>query len=466
MAAARLIWPPHPYRAGFCVTDDTDAATLENVRIVYEFLASIGLKTSKTVWVFAPDEPCGIPALPRSIQRGITLEDRDYLDFCHRLSAKGFEICLHGASAGNNRRERTAQALDFMERQFGLPGTYVCHAKNAENPYWHERVAPRGPAQWLLSLALASRYRCSGEDPKSPYFWGDLCVEKVRHIRLFRTRNVNTLAENPSMPYFDPEKPLVPAWFAATKRSFADCTSPEALEQLEREHGLCVLYQYMHRYADLGDGTVQRSLRAGAERLMGAGSIMVDNTSRIMDRLRLIQGVWFVRRGNELWLVNANDRDVVEIQLVVSAPASVSSPDQELVQSGETVRIPRLPANRVLALRADRALEPAGAHSILLDGQGHGSARFAFGSVFVNVAESPWRSPGGIDLGPRSCVAVFNHDAARLRPWSRASHTELYRLLLGQTAIVAREILFKGRPIDSKKFLGSEEIPLEDHANW
>src|SRR5262249_23439651 len=158
---------------------------------------------------------------------------------------------------------------------------YICHAKNAENPYWHEKVAPRGPAQRLLKLA--SHYQCSGEDPDSPYFWGDLCLAKVRHIRLFRTRSVNTLAENPSMPYFDPEKPRVTGWFAATKRSFADATAPAALERLTREHGLCVLYQYMHRYADREGRGVQPAFRAAAERLIATPGIWIDTTSALMD---------------------------------------------------------------------------------------------------------------------------------------------------------------------------------------
>ena len=161
-----VLWPPFPHRAGFCITDDTDAGTLESVTIVYDFLASIGLRTSKTVWAFAPAEPCGIPALPPSILRGSRSTIPRISPIARRSRERGFEICLHGASAGNNVRDRTARALDLLEQRFGLPGTYVCHAKNAENPYWHEKVAPRGPAQRLL--AFGSRYRCSGEDPRSP----------------------------------------------------------------------------------------------------------------------------------------------------------------------------------------------------------------------------------------------------------------------------------------------------------
>jgi len=128
MPPVELIWPPFPFRAGFCITDDTDAATLESVRIVYDLLASIGLVTTKTVWPFEAAEPCGIPPLPASILRGVTLQDPGYRAYCDGLHARGFEICLHGASAGNNVRERTARALDLVGREFGRPGTFVCHA--------------------------------------------------------------------------------------------------------------------------------------------------------------------------------------------------------------------------------------------------------------------------------------------------------------------------------------------------
>src|SRR5262245_12887569 len=345
-----VLWPPFPHRAGFCITDDTDAATLQSVRIVYDFLASIGLRSSKTVWAFTPSEPCGIPALPPSILRGITLEDPAYLDYCATLGEHGFEICLHGASAGNNVRDRTARALALLEQRIGLPGTYVCHAKNAENPYWHEKVAPRGLAQRLL--ALGSRYRCSGEDPRSPYFWGDLCLEKVRHIRLFRTRNVNTLADNPSMPYYDPEKPWVASWFSATKRSFADATTPESLAQLRRERGLCVLYQYMHRYADLGAGRVQDGFRVSAERLMGTSDVWVDNTSAVMDRLRRIQGAILARRGRNLWVGNAGASEVLDMQIVAPASARAAAGEgaTEVERHGDVLRVRRLRAGALLEL--------------------------------------------------------------------------------------------------------------------
>jgi hypothetical protein len=460
MASARVLWAPYPHRAGFCVTDDTDAATPESVAIVYDFLASIGLRTTKTVWVFEPSEPCGIPALPPSISRGVTLEHAGYLDYVRALHAKGFEISLHGASAGNNVRARTGAALDFLDRQCGRSRTYICHAKNAENPYWHERVAPRGPAQWMLGLT--SRYRCSGEDPSSPYFWGDLCLARGLRIRLFRTRNVNTLAENPSMPYHDPEKPLVGAWFSATKRSFANCCSPESIAQLRREYGLCVLYQYMHRYADLERRRVNTEFQAAAERLMEASDVWVETTERIMDRLQMIQGVFAAAQGDRLWLVNANDHDVpgLQVELEGARPAR-----EGLTLEGGVLHLAQLGAGQAVAIPLDRGVHVEHERRIEIDGRGRGRRAVADGEVLVNLDTEAWIVDERLTIEPA-------HGAARLgerpghRPLAHASQAERYALLAGQLAMIGREVLWKGRSLDSKKFLGADTIALEDHANW
>jgi hypothetical protein len=462
MATAEVLWAPHPYRAGFCITDDTDAATPESVTIVYDFLASIGLRTTKTVWAFTPSEPCGIPALPPSITRGVTLEHAGYLDCVRRLSERGFEIALHGASAGNNVRARTEAALALLERHCRPSRTYVCHAKNAENPYWHERVAPHGPAQWLLGIA--SRYRCSGEDPSSPYFWGDLCLERGLRIRLFRTRNVNTLAANPSMPYHDPEKPYVAAWFSATKRSFADCCAPESIAQLRSENGLCVLYQYMHRYADLERGRVAAGFQTAAERLMAAGDVWVDTTERLMDRLQAMQGVFVAARGEELWLANANPEDVTEVQVMLEGARVTATPPDTAVE-GSRVRIRRLPAGRAVCLGLDRSVAGEASRLVPLDARGRGVRRVADGAVHVNVGSAPWHVDDRLTLEPGSCVARLESRPGN-RPLARASAAERYALLGGQLATIAREVLWKGRSLDSRKFLGAETITLEDHANW
>jgi hypothetical protein len=80
------------------------------------------------VWPFRPDAPCGIPATPSSTLRGMTLQDKDYLEYCQALQHAGFEVCLHGASAGNNPREKTKRALAFLEEHLGPSDTFICHS--------------------------------------------------------------------------------------------------------------------------------------------------------------------------------------------------------------------------------------------------------------------------------------------------------------------------------------------------
>ncbi len=464
MRTIELAWAPFPHRAGFCITDDTDAADLESVRIVYDLLGTLGLRTTKTVWVRRPTEPCGIPALPASIQRGVTLEDPAYLGYCRRLDETGFEIALHGASAGNNRRERVAEAFAFMDRHFRPAHTYICHAKNAENPYWQEKVVARGPLRPLVAL-YAGRHRCSGEDPASPYFWGDLCRERVRYVRLLRTARLDTLAANPSMPYFEREKPWVRGWFSATKRSFGDATSVEALDALESGGGACVLYQYLSRYADVATGTVTPAFRAGAERLATRPAIWVDTASRVLDRLRLMQGVFVAARGHAAWLVNANSDEVAGLQLVTRAPPSWPPPPG-VRAAGESVLVERIGAGSMLRVPFAESIVARGRRAIALDERLGGRLGFGHGEVFVNAGDAPWRVSAAMTVPPRSHLLAFAPGLDELRPMSRACDAELAALHLAQAGIILREILFKGRGLDSNRWLGAETIELEDQQRW
>ena len=420
MADAELRWPPYPYRAGFTITDDTDASELPAVRAVYDVLAAHRVRVTRTVWAFRPEEPCGIPPMPAQMQRGITLEDPDYLRYCERLGAEGFEICLHGATAGNNRRALIERAFAQLDRHFPRAWTYICHAKNADNPYWQEQAVPRGPLRWAVS-GFVHAYRCSGEDPASPYFWGDLCRERVRYIRLYRTRQPNVLAVNPSLPYFEPEKPFVRGWFTACKRSFTHVTRHEVLGALERDWGLCVLYQYLFRWADPLVGGARPGFVDGVERLVEHPRIWCDTTSRLLDRLRLVQGVFVSARGHELWLVNTHAEPVDQLQVETAArpraaPAGVRAEDGVLV-------VPRLGPGERLRLELDRPVTARGRTAVPVD------------------------TPG-------------------LAPRTRASEREITGLFLGQAAIVGREVLMRGRKLDHQRWLGADTIALEDHDAW
>jgi hypothetical protein len=462
MATAELRWPPAPHRAGFTITDDTDAATFEAVRAVYDVLDEHGVRVTKTVWAFPPVEPCGIPALPPSILRGVTLADRDYRAYCERLAAHGFEITLHGATAGNNRRETIERAFAELDRSFPRAATYICHAKNADNPYWQEKVVASGPLRWALAR-YAKGHHCYGEDPTSPYFWGDICHERVRYIRLFRTRNVNVLADNPSMPYYEREKPYVRGWFSACKRSFAAVTQEQALAGLERDWGMCVLYQYMHRWGDPATGSASPALVEGARRLAAHPAIWCDTATALLDRLRLLHGVFLGSHGRTLWLVNTNDRPVDRLQIETGArPARAT---EGVSVSGNVLVVERLAAGATLRLECDRAVEAHGRTAVRLDDAGRGQASFGHGEVWFAAGDQPW-TIHGIHVPARGHVLRFERGLAATAPRSRAADHELTSLFCLQAAIVGREMLLKGRHVDSNRWLGSDKITLENHDTW
>lgn len=464
MRAIEIRWPPWPYRAGFCITDDTDTAELASVRAVYDFLSARGVRTTKTVWALRPTEPCGIPPLPASIQRGVTLEDPDYLAYCGELNARGFEIALHGASAGNNRRAAIERAFEIMDRHFAPARTYVCHAKNADNPYWQEKIVARGPLRLLLSL-YAGRHRCAGEDPVSPYFWGDLCRRRVRFVRLLRTARINTLAANPSMPYHESEKPYVPYWFSATKRSLRDCTAVPALDDLERSDGACVLYQYLCRYADAASGGVTPAFRDAVERLATRPALWVDTAGAILDRLRLVNGVWLATRGPEAWVVNANDEEVRDLQIATEAVAAAPLPEGTRSATGLLI-VDRLPPGALHRMRFAEEVKGRGRRAIALDPLGRGRGDFGHGETFVNAGEGPWRVAAGFTVAPGTLAVRFAAGLEELRPTSRAADAELTALFLDQARIILREFAFKGRPLNSDRWLSQKTIELEDHDRW
>ncbi|MBE0644105.1 MAG: hypothetical protein IH600_08495 [Bacteroidetes bacterium] len=449
--SAHLIWPPAPYAAGFCITDDTDAATLDQVTAVYDYLAMRKFRTTKTVWAFHPEEASGIPGLPGHALQGVTLENPRYMEFCQQLSKEGFEICLHGASAGNNRRARQEAALQLVRDSFGGAGTYVCHSKNAENIYWEENVTRLQPFRTMLGYF--SRHQCSGEDPASPYFWGDLCNEHVEQIRLMRTRATNTLSVNPSMPYFDPGKPYVRSWFCATKRALRDCASEQALASLRREHGLTVLYQYLHRYADEDTLRLNTEFVSAIDRICDAEDVLVAPVSLIMRRLRLLQGVFICSSSNSHWALNINTEDACDVQLGING------------SSGKTIRLPVLPAGKIIELDLPSDLRMTGRNAVSLNRRRSAVHRWPAGTLAVNCSDST------VNLSTAQTLPSMSWDfhprtAAPHRPLSCLPRREEFRLLIAQSAIILREMVFLNRRMNTIEYLRHAPTRMELQENW
>ncbi len=452
MTEARLRWPPYPYRAGFTMTDDTDDADLERVRIVYRALAEAGIRITKTVWVAPPEERCGIPPLPDRILEGITLEDPDYLRWCEQLGTQGFEIALHDPTAGNNRRALYERAFALLDRHFPPAHTHIAHARNADHLYWQEGVVARGPLRWLLDR-VARRHQSSGHEPASPYFWGDLCQQRIRYMRLFRTRALDTLSVNPSMPYFEREKPFVRGWFSATKRSFTAATSETALAALVRDWGLCMLYQYVCRWGDPATGRPLPAFAAGVARLAAARAVWTEPASVLLDRLRHIQGVFMAARGATLHVLNTDSERLDHIQIETHARPSCAH-DRARWIDGVLV-IDSLEAGESLALALDRTVQVTGRQSVHHDDPQSAGLHhdFGHGTLEWDVTSGRWR-------------LAFAPGLETLRPRSRASDAELTRLFLGQAAIVAREVLLGRRHPDLDRFLMQPDLKLGTHDDW
>jgi hypothetical protein len=464
-ANARLLWTPYPYRAGFCITDDPDGADLDEVRVVYDFLRGVGIKTTKAVWVLPAAEPCGDPPLPFDTSRELTFENEEYRDYCLGLHRDGYEICLHGASAGNNRREATIRAFELLEREIAPSGTFICHSKNAENIYWEDKVTSLPIVRRLLTLY--SEHRCRGEVEDSSYFWGDICRERVRQMRLFRTRRLNTLAVNPSMPYYDPDKPYVRGWFTASKRSFRDATTSEALERLKRENGLTILYQYLHRYTRRTQGRVEETVTAGARRLAEDPEILVDTISRIMERLRDIQGLFIIYRDNQFWIVNVHEREATDVQIELSRGIALLDAETGVEQpSGNILHIPILPPQSCTRFQVDQPVRFTARRTGRLDRHRHTALDFGAGILYVNLSDTEWFAREGRSVPPGDYQLHLRPEFSAVPALSGTSRREERRLVRHQLLLIVREVLFAGRRLRANKFLTTRGIVLDDHENW
>ena len=243
---AGIQWPGgRPF--AFSIVDDTDQATLENVRPIYALLYELGLRTTKTVWVLRSND-----ASLRE-NSGESLADPAYAEFVAQLQQKGFEIASHGVRGGSSRR---SEILGGMERYKSILGSYprihVNHAANRDNMYWGpNKLTSRGLR--LLYKRLLKGAQFSGEDPASAYFWGDFVKEQISYVVDFSYHEINTMRVNPLLPYFDKERPLVNGWFhtsdGGTMKSLVRLLSTTNLDCLEKQGGACIVYTHFGKGA-------------------------------------------------------------------------------------------------------------------------------------------------------------------------------------------------------------------------
>jgi hypothetical protein len=237
----KIRWPGGKQFA-FTFCDDTDFATLENTRPVYDFLNELGLRTTKLVWLFDGHASGG--------DIGTSCTDAAYLDWVHTLQRQGHEVGLHNVAPDSSPRLHTEKGLAQFAALFGGPPRVHCnHGICRDNLYWGAHRLSGWRRVLYNTYSRNVRQDISeGHLPESEFFWGDLALEQIHYVRNFTFDQLNTLACCPQMPYHDPTKPYVNFWFAgsnaASAKHFRQNFSRATVDQLIAEGGLCLAYTH------------------------------------------------------------------------------------------------------------------------------------------------------------------------------------------------------------------------------
>jgi hypothetical protein len=235
---------PDNKKFAFTIFDDTDKATVENVKPVYDLLEKLGIFTTKSVFVFSNKNP------QYEFDCGDSLEDENYLKFIKHLRDKGFEIGFHGARSGGSNRKTVVESLEVFKEKIGYyPKTYANHAGNIESLYWGKSRLNFSIVQFMYRLAtINKKYKFEGDNPGSAYFWGDIAKKRIDYIRNFVFDEINLLNINPTIPYRDCKKVYSNFWFSSSEGHNVDAFNKllnfRNIDKLEREGGVCIIYTH------------------------------------------------------------------------------------------------------------------------------------------------------------------------------------------------------------------------------
>jgi hypothetical protein len=355
---------PHPDGKRFALTfvDDTDFSSRENTEPVYDFLHQVGLCGTKTVWVrpakrtSAFREDLARPA--GSAFTGATLEDPDYLAFVRKVEDLGFEIALHGISAGNSMRSEIIEGLARCRELLGrIPEMNIFHCRNLENLY-------SGAAK-LDSLILRAVERITdhsdyqGHREGAPYFWGDIVRETFRYVRLpFHTiSDPNTLRVCPAMPFHDPRRPWVRRWFVNSDAfdvgRFNRLLAPANIDRIARQSGACLVYTHFGMgFARTRNGRrfLDPDFVRTVEGAMARPGVWSASCSALLDRLHAVRQVTWRQTGRELMFEYGGEVPLLGLTVRLPRGGSVVSPDGKAIKILDSeVILPCLdPGERVL----------------------------------------------------------------------------------------------------------------------
>lgn len=231
---------PGDKRFAFSIFDDTDVATLESIRPIYDLLDRLGFRTTKSVWA--------LPYEGRSDYEGSgSLSDSDYANYMRHLQERGFEIAFHGARMESSERDEINRALEFYKQCIGqYPTAYAAHGVNCDNLYWGAERFRFRLWRWLYGALGGWREQpAEGHRVGSPYYWADLAERHLRYVRSFTYDDLNLWKITTAIPYRVEGTPGVraffPSSFADNVEEFIELLSPDRQARLESEGGLAIV---------------------------------------------------------------------------------------------------------------------------------------------------------------------------------------------------------------------------------
>lgn len=295
----------------FTIIDDPDYGILEDKFIMYDYLDNLGFKTTIPVWVFDNKHGTGAKGV-LSNTRGITTTDKTYLKYMQSLQKKGFEICLHTVSPGNDLREETKEGYELFKKHFGhYPKMNINHANNLENIYWGGDRFSNKILRFMYKLMTTD---FQGEKENSKYFWGDLCKEKTKYVRGWATDNINTIGTSRRMPYHVLDKPYVNYWFECSDGynygKFMRLISDENIKRLVSEKGTSIIYtHFAYGFVDRPTQSLKRDFQEQLTRISRMNGWFAP-ASTILDRLLLLKNVKIIKKGENLVIINNNSEPI------------------------------------------------------------------------------------------------------------------------------------------------------------
>ncbi len=274
---AGIPWPDGKDFA-FTIFDDPDGQDEATSRRVYDFLSDLGYRTTIGVWPLAPR---------RAVNSGgeTCQGNPSYLSHCERLQREGFEIGYHCATPHDSTREEIIESLNLFSSYFGHDPVTMANHYNSDAMYWGP-VRLTGIHQGIYQLLTLgkTRGRFFGHIESHPSFWGDICRNRIGYCRNLVFTELNTLGVCPQMPYYDPIRPHVRAWYSSAdgnqRPAFVRVIRESAQDELVECGGAAIVYTHF------GHGFVENNK-------------LFPRFVELMTRLRRQNG-WFVPVGTLL----------------------------------------------------------------------------------------------------------------------------------------------------------------------